>query len=144
MWYFLYNLVLTVAFALVLPFMPFIFLLGPRYRDGYTQRLGFYPKDIFSSLAGDRPVWIHAASVGEVRSAHPDVTRDPLDAERGGDRRPARTSGGLPRQVVVNPARLSAAAFSGPYAPPQEAAAVLVIQEDVYGCKTVVGARCKQ
>jgi 3-deoxy-D-manno-octulosonic-acid transferase len=71
MWYFLYNLLLTVAFALVLPFTPFIFLLGPRYRDGYTQRLGFYPEDIFSSLAGDRPVWIHAASVGEVRSAEP-------------------------------------------------------------------------
>jgi 3-deoxy-D-manno-octulosonic-acid transferase len=71
MWYFLYNLVLTVAFTLVLPLTPFIFLLGPRYRDGYTQRLGFYPKDILSSLAGDRPLWIHAASVGEVRSAEP-------------------------------------------------------------------------
>jgi 3-deoxy-D-manno-octulosonic-acid transferase len=71
MWYFLYNFILTVAFAFVLPFTPVILLLGSRYRDGYTQRLGFYPKDVLTSLARARPVWIHAASVGEVRSAEP-------------------------------------------------------------------------
>jgi 3-deoxy-D-manno-octulosonic-acid transferase len=71
MWYFLYNLFLTGAIAFVLPLTPFIFLLGARYRDGYKQRLGFYPKAILSSLASARPVWIHAASVGEVRSAEP-------------------------------------------------------------------------
>src|SRR5688572_5447560 len=71
MWYFLYNFFLTATFALALPFSPFILLLGSRYRDGYTQRLGIYPKAILSSLAFARPVWIHAASVGEVRSAEP-------------------------------------------------------------------------
>jgi 3-deoxy-D-manno-octulosonic-acid transferase len=71
MWYFLYNLLLTVIFVLVLPFTPFIFLLGSRYRDGYPQRLGFYPNAILTSLSSARPVWIHAASVGEVRSAEP-------------------------------------------------------------------------
>jgi 3-deoxy-D-manno-octulosonic-acid transferase len=69
MWYFLYNIILTAAFVLVLPFSPFILLLGPRYRDGYTERLGFYPAAILSSLASARAIWIHAASVGEVRSA---------------------------------------------------------------------------
>jgi 3-deoxy-D-manno-octulosonic-acid transferase len=71
MWYFLYNLFVTGAIAFALPFTPFLFLLGARYRDGYKQRLGFYPKAILSSLASARPVWIHAASVGEVRSAEP-------------------------------------------------------------------------
>jgi 3-deoxy-D-manno-octulosonic-acid transferase len=71
MWYFLYNLVLTVAFACALPFTPFIALLGSRYRDGFIQRLGFYPTALLASLASARPVWIHAASVGEVRSAEP-------------------------------------------------------------------------
>jgi 3-deoxy-D-manno-octulosonic-acid transferase len=69
MGYFLYNLILTVVFACALPFTPFIGLLGSRYRDGFIQRLGFYPSAILASLAGARPVWIHAASVGEVRSA---------------------------------------------------------------------------
>jgi 3-deoxy-D-manno-octulosonic-acid transferase len=71
MWYFLYNLILTVAFACVLPVTPFIALLGSRYRDGLIQRLGFYPAAILASVASARPVWIHAASVGEVRSAEP-------------------------------------------------------------------------
>jgi 3-deoxy-D-manno-octulosonic-acid transferase len=71
MWYFLYNLILTVVFACVLPFTPLIGLLGSRYRDGFIQRLGFYPAAILASLASARPVWIHAASVGEVRSAEP-------------------------------------------------------------------------
>jgi 3-deoxy-D-manno-octulosonic-acid transferase len=71
MWYFLYNLILTVAFACVLPFTPLIALLGSRYRDGFIQRMGFYPEAILASLASARPVWIHAASVGEVRSAEP-------------------------------------------------------------------------
>jgi 3-deoxy-D-manno-octulosonic-acid transferase len=71
MWYFLYNLLLTVALIIVLPLAPVILLLGPRYRDGFTQRFGIYPKDILSSFAAARPVWIHAASVGEVRSAEP-------------------------------------------------------------------------
>jgi 3-deoxy-D-manno-octulosonic-acid transferase len=71
MWYFLYNLVLSAGFACALPFTPFIALLGSRYRDGFIQRLGFYPKALLASLASARPLWIHAASVGEVRSVEP-------------------------------------------------------------------------
>lgn len=69
MWYSLYNLALTIVFIAALPALPLIGLLGPRYRDGLTQRLGYYPKVVRRSLAGARPIWIHAASVGEVRSA---------------------------------------------------------------------------
>jgi 3-deoxy-D-manno-octulosonic-acid transferase len=71
MWYFLYNVLLTVAFLCVLPFVPLLVLLGSRYRDGLAQRLGIYPNSVTSFLAAARPVWIHAASVGEVRSAAP-------------------------------------------------------------------------
>ena len=71
MWYLAYNSVLTVAFVATLPVVPLIFLLGSRYRDGLAQRFGFYPRAIRGSLATARPVWIHAASVGEVRSAEP-------------------------------------------------------------------------
>ena len=69
MWYILYNFLFTLAFVLALPLLPFLACLGPRYRDGLAERLGYYPGEILSSLAGSRPVWVHAASVGEVRSA---------------------------------------------------------------------------
>ncbi len=52
-----------------LPALPLFYLLGKRFHEGLTERLGFYPKAKFGPLAGTRPVWIHAASVGEVRAA---------------------------------------------------------------------------
>lgn len=70
MWYFLYNLTATAALALAFPFVPVILVLGERYREGFAQRWGFYPKDVCRTVAS-HPVWIHAASVGEVRSAAP-------------------------------------------------------------------------
>jgi len=67
--YLFYNLFLTVGFFIALPFLPLIFLSGTRYREGIAQRLGFYPLSRTRLVAGTRPLWIHAASVGEVRSA---------------------------------------------------------------------------
>ena len=69
MWYLLYNVALTVIFVATLPAVPVVLLLRPRYREGLLQRFGLYPKAVRRSLASARPIWIHAASVGEVRSA---------------------------------------------------------------------------
>ena len=71
MWFLLYNVLFTIAFVLALPLLPLLVCLGPRYREGLAQRLGHYPRDILSSMIGSRPVWLHAASVGEVRSVGP-------------------------------------------------------------------------
>jgi len=70
-WYLIYNVLFTLVFVLALPLLPILACLGPRYREGLAQRLGYYSKDVLSSLAGSRPVWLHAASVGEVRSVRP-------------------------------------------------------------------------
>jgi 3-deoxy-D-manno-octulosonic-acid transferase len=69
--YFLYNVLLVLAFLVAMPLFPLLALFGPKYREGLAQRLGFYSSDWASSdtLAG--AVWIHAASVGEVTSAFP-------------------------------------------------------------------------
>jgi len=67
--YFLYNLSLSLAFLISLPFLPFLLLVRERYRAGLSQRLGIYSDGDIGSVAAGRPVWIHAASVGEVRSA---------------------------------------------------------------------------
>jgi 3-deoxy-D-manno-octulosonic-acid transferase len=69
MWYLLYNFIFTIVVILALPLLPILICFGPRYRDGLAERLGFYSREVLSSLAGSRPVWVHAASVGEVRSA---------------------------------------------------------------------------
>lgn len=69
MWYLLYNVILTGAFLLALPMLPLLVCLGPRYRTGMAERLGVYSGAASASLSGARPLWIHAASVGEVRSA---------------------------------------------------------------------------
>ena len=71
MWYLVYNLLLVFVLAISLPALPLALLLGLRYRDGFAQRWGFYPKAVCRSFAGAKPLWIHAASVGEVRSAEP-------------------------------------------------------------------------
>jgi len=69
--YLFYNLLLTAGFILSLPFLPLLLLLGPKFRVGLRQRLGFYSEEIKKHGLDARPVWIHAASVGEVRSIVP-------------------------------------------------------------------------
>jgi len=65
--YVLYNFLLIVVFTLAAPFVPLVWFLGPRYRDGLVQRFACYGKSLTSGLRN--PIWIHAASVGEVRAA---------------------------------------------------------------------------
>lgn len=67
--YGIYNCAATLAFVVGLLFVPLLALAGERFRKGLAQRAGFYPRAIKDALRGSQPVWIHAASVGEVRSA---------------------------------------------------------------------------
>lgn len=58
-----------VALVMGLPLIPFVFLLGDRFSKGLGQRWGFYPATVTTALSHSRPIWIHAASVGEVDAA---------------------------------------------------------------------------
>ena len=69
MLYPLYNAALTLGFFLCLPLLPLFYVMGRRFRRGFFQRLGFYPREIRESVRGYRPIWIHAVSVGEVLAA---------------------------------------------------------------------------
>lgn len=73
-----YNLFLTLLALLLLPILPVFLLLGKRFREGFLQRLGFYPRSLRESMRGSRSVWIHAVSVGEVLS----VARLALELKR--------------------------------------------------------------
>jgi 3-deoxy-D-manno-octulosonic-acid transferase len=69
--YFLYSLLLTLGFALLLPRFAIDALRNGKYVTGLRQRLGDIP-----SLKSDRPIiWLHCVSVGEVRAAQPLVRR---------------------------------------------------------------------
>ncbi len=69
--YWIYNFFLTLSLVLLLPFLPFFFLFGGRFRKGFLQRMGFYSLGLHEGLRRSRPIWIHAVSVGEVLSARP-------------------------------------------------------------------------
>ena len=57
-----YNILLTSFLLLSVPY----FLLRPSFRRNLAQRLGFFP-----DLKDSSPIWVHAASVGEVFCAIP-------------------------------------------------------------------------
>ncbi len=69
--YFIYNILLFSITFLALPFILFAMLSTKKYRSGLSQKAGFVPASIFSKLSGERPVWIHAVSVGEVMTTIP-------------------------------------------------------------------------
>jgi len=64
----LYRLILRIVQPLAYIVLPAGALLSPRWRQGWKQRLGFVPRQPEGS---DRPVWVHAASVGEVETVWP-------------------------------------------------------------------------
>jgi 3-deoxy-D-manno-octulosonic-acid transferase len=70
-----YNFFSTLVFIACLPFLPVLLLFGKRFRSGLAQRFGCYSDDVLNVVAGSRPIWIHAASVGEVTAAA-ELTRE--------------------------------------------------------------------
>jgi 3-deoxy-D-manno-octulosonic-acid transferase len=69
--YIIYNLLLIIATVLFFPVILFKLITVPKYRGGMTQKLGRLRKGILKVIQGNRPIWVHAVSVGEVMAAHP-------------------------------------------------------------------------
>jgi len=69
--FFVYNAVTMLA----LPPLLISLALGRKYRQGFVQRLGYISHDVHSTLKQDRPVWLHAVSVGEVIASIPIMKR---------------------------------------------------------------------
>ena len=66
---YLYNIILILTILLLLPAFFIKLIIDRRYRPGLLERLGFLPAEVESALQGERPVWFHAASVGEVNAS---------------------------------------------------------------------------
>src|SRR4030095_13313120 len=66
--YFLYSLLLTIGFVVLLPRFAIDALRTRKYVTGLRQRLGDLPK----LPPSDRPlIWLHCVSVGETEAAAP-------------------------------------------------------------------------
>ena len=67
--YTLYASLSSVAFLFLYPpFWVFTRLSG-RHREGLKERLGFFPPSLAGHRKGSSRVWIHAASLGEIKVA---------------------------------------------------------------------------
>jgi len=66
-----YNVLITLLSILVLPFFAWKIASEEKYRKGFRQRFGFYPLAEKLKTEKQRPLWIHAVSVGEVFSTVP-------------------------------------------------------------------------
>src|ERR1700686_3938363 len=62
--YLLYSALLAVALLLGSPYWLFEMLRHGKYRRGLGERLGIVPQRI--CFEGNRSIWVHAVSVGEV------------------------------------------------------------------------------
>ena len=67
--YWLYCLISSGLFFLLVPVFGVYTGLTRKHRRGFTQRLGFIPPHIRKQLSGPLKIWIHAASLGEVKVA---------------------------------------------------------------------------
>lgn len=68
---YLYTIISTLIFLVCLPGLPFVYLFSKKRRMNLLPRLG-----IFTGLVSDpdkKTIWIHALSVGEVKSSVPVV-----------------------------------------------------------------------
>lgn len=69
-----YLLYALVALVLVVPALVVIAIgaaLRPRWRAGLAERAGVLPEGLAAARARSPRIWVHAASIGEVRAAHP-------------------------------------------------------------------------
>jgi 3-deoxy-D-manno-octulosonic-acid transferase len=72
--YLLYNGLLLLASLGGLPYFALKSLRTTKYRAGLRQRFGRVPAEATAVLQGERPLWLHAVSVGEVIAAMPLLT----------------------------------------------------------------------
>ncbi len=70
-----YNIMLSFFSLVASPLFIWKMFSAYKYRAGFFQRLGFYPKYKTIGNGAERPFWIHAVSVGEVLATVPFVKK---------------------------------------------------------------------
>ena len=72
MGYIFYNILSILIFPVLLLAL---LVARKKYREGFSQRMGFIPQSIIDRLKGVCPIWIHAVSVGEVIASIPIIKK---------------------------------------------------------------------
>jgi len=67
----LYNIFFIIFAIAYLPY----FLIKRKGHKGFLQRFGVFGKDTLHGIAANRPIWIHAVSVGEMKTAEGLINR---------------------------------------------------------------------
>ena len=65
----LYNAVVILFLLLLSPLWLVKVLFDSRFRKGLSERLGLFSNKIIEPVSDERPLWFHAASVGEVMAS---------------------------------------------------------------------------
>lgn len=71
LYYFIYDILLIILLIIYSPVILYKTLITKEYKEGFWERFGFLSKDIKEIVEGDKVIWVHGASVGEVGSACP-------------------------------------------------------------------------
>ncbi len=69
----IYKILVYILFFFSLPFLPFVYAASSKRRATLLPRLGWQPKPP-SRQPGEKRLWVHALSLGEVKSSLPFVT----------------------------------------------------------------------
>lgn len=71
MWSLVYNILLSVAAVVLLPYYLLKMLLTGKYRKSIGPKFGVIPPGVTDVMRGRPRIWVHAVSVGEVTAAAP-------------------------------------------------------------------------
>lgn len=69
--YFLYDILLHISIAALLPYFLVKMFTARKYREGVSERFGFIGKKKLAGLGGAGVLWVHAVSVGETKAVVP-------------------------------------------------------------------------
>lgn len=72
--YIFYNIILSAAAIIILPYFLFKIIFTGKYRKSFIQKFGGRQEKVLADLKEGRRIWIHAVSVGEVTAAAPIVS----------------------------------------------------------------------
>jgi 3-deoxy-D-manno-octulosonic-acid transferase len=67
--YAIYGVLTTSLFLLLFPFVFLYIAVTHRFQKHFKERLGFLPAKTVKTLSGSPRIWIHGASLGEIRVA---------------------------------------------------------------------------
>lgn len=71
--YWLYNVLLLVYWATLIPMLVYRLIREEGFYQRIKQSIGFLPEDLKEKIANRHAIWVHAASVGEIVAASPIV-----------------------------------------------------------------------